>query len=68
MTRTVDRDLPKCVYRSRCDTYFAVVRHNGHRYSLGTFKTVEEAEARVDLFREQAPPKKTQTWHPGDKI
>jgi hypothetical protein len=66
--RTVDRDLPKNIYRSGQHGYIAVIRHKGTRYPLGNFSSVEAAQKRVDLFRAENPPARSQYWNPGDKV
>ena len=66
--KTKDRDLPKNIYHSGCDTYLAVIRHHGHRYALGSYATVEEAQAMVDKFRAENPKTRNQNWKPGDYV
>jgi hypothetical protein len=66
--RTEERDLPKNIYRSGQHGLIAVIRHNGYRYALGNFKTVEDAQAAVDAFRAENPRRESKKWKSGDVL
>jgi hypothetical protein len=66
--KTSERELPRNIYFSGDSSYIAVIRHNGHRYALGSFKTIDAAQEQVDKFRAENPPRKSQNWKPGDHV
>ena len=67
--KTVDRELPKNIYPSVTPgRVIAVIRHKRVRHHLGTFDTVDDAQARIDLFHEHHPRVCHGSWEPGDVL